>query len=78
MPPEVPATVSAKVPLVVIGDPDTEIIPPVNDWATEVTEPPPPDVAMVIEPLPLVMDIPEPAVSVALVRLVVELLPINN
>jgi hypothetical protein len=31
MPPDVPATVKAKVPDVVIGDPDTEINPPVND-----------------------------------------------
>jgi hypothetical protein len=30
-PPLVPATVSAKVPLVVIGEPDTEIKPPVKD-----------------------------------------------
>ena len=32
-----PATVKAKVPLVVIGEPATEIMPPVNDWATLVT-----------------------------------------
>ena len=43
IPPEVPATVKASVPLVVIGDPPTEIIPPVNDWATEVTVPLPPE-----------------------------------
>ena len=30
-PPLVPATVRAKVPLVVIGEPETEIRPPVND-----------------------------------------------
>jgi len=35
----VPATVKAKVPEVVIGDPDTEIKPPVNDCATLVTVP---------------------------------------
>ena len=45
MPPEVPATVSASVPAVVIGDPETEIKPPVKVWAMEVTVPPPPDVA---------------------------------
>lgn len=37
IPPLVPATVRAKVPLVVIGDPPTEIMPPVNDWATDET-----------------------------------------
>jgi hypothetical protein len=39
MPPLVPATVSAKVPLVVMGDPDTEISPPVKDCPTLVTVP---------------------------------------
>ena len=39
MPPEVPATVNAKVPELVIGDPVTEIRPPVKDWATLVTVP---------------------------------------
>ena len=38
-PPEVPATVSAKVPDVVTGEPATEINPPVNDCATDVTVP---------------------------------------
>ena len=38
-----PATVKAKVPAVVIGEPDTEIMPPVNVCATEVTVPEPPD-----------------------------------
>lgn len=37
MPPLVPATVRAKVPLDVIGEPLTEIMPPVNDWATDET-----------------------------------------
>jgi hypothetical protein len=37
MPPEVPATVRASVPVVVIGDPDTDIRPPVKVWATLVT-----------------------------------------
>ena len=40
-PPLVPATVKAKVPLVVIGEPATEMMPPVNDWATLVTVPEP-------------------------------------
>ena len=39
IPPDVPVTVKASVPEVVIGEPDTEIKPPVNDWATEVTVP---------------------------------------
>ena len=39
MPPDVPATVKAKVPEEVIGEPATEIKPPVNDWATLVTVP---------------------------------------
>lgn len=39
MPPLVPATVSANVPDVVIGEPATETMPPVNDCATEVTVP---------------------------------------
>lgn len=43
MPPLVPATDKAKVPLVVIGEPATEIMPPVNVWATLVTVPEPTD-----------------------------------
>ena len=43
MPPLVPATVSAKVPELVIGEPLTEIKPPVNDCATLVTVPAPAD-----------------------------------
>ena len=39
MPPEVPATVKANVPDVVIGEPATEIKPPVKDCATLVTLP---------------------------------------
>lgn len=39
IPPLVPATVSARVPLDVIGDPATEIKPPVKDCATLVTVP---------------------------------------
>ena len=43
MPPDVPATVSARVPELVIGEPLTEIKPPVNDCATLVTVPAPAD-----------------------------------
>ncbi len=43
MPPLVPATVSAKVPLLVMGEPATEIKPPVKLCATLVTEPDPDD-----------------------------------
>ena len=43
MPPDVPATVSASVPEVVIGEPPTETMPPVKVWATLVTVPDPPD-----------------------------------
>ena len=39
IPPEVPATVSANVPEVVMGEPETEIKPPVKDCATLVTDP---------------------------------------
>jgi hypothetical protein len=38
-PPEVPETDRAKVPLVVTGEPLTEIKPPVKVCETEVTEP---------------------------------------
>jgi hypothetical protein len=41
-PPDVPATVRANVPLLVIGEPATEIKPPVKVCPTEVTVPPPP------------------------------------
>ena len=41
MPPDVPATVRAKVPDVIIGDPLTLISPPVNVCATLLTVPPP-------------------------------------
>jgi len=41
MPPDVPATVRASVPDVVIGEPATEIKPPVKDCATLVTVPDP-------------------------------------
>lgn len=42
MPPDVPATVKSNVPLEVMGDPETDTNPPVNDALTEVTLPPPP------------------------------------
>ena len=38
-PPDVPATVRAKVPLDVMGEPATLIMPPVKVWATLVTVP---------------------------------------
>ena len=50
MPPEVPATVNARVPLVIIGDPLTEIKPPVKDCATLVTVPAPAGVDHVPSP----------------------------
>lgn len=59
MPPDVPATVKANVPLVVIGEPDTEIKPPVNDCATLVTVPLPPVAAQLSVPLPLFVRTPE-------------------
>lgn len=39
IPPLVPATVKASVPVDVIGEPETDINPPVNVWATLVTVP---------------------------------------
>jgi hypothetical protein len=50
IPPDVPATVKAKVPVVVIGEPLTDIKPPVNVWPTEVTVPAPTGVAHVPSP----------------------------
>ena len=78
MPPEVPATVKARVPALVMGDPATEINPPVNVWPTEVTVPPRPVAEIVIDPLPLEIDTPLPAVRVALVRVFPVLLPISS
>ena len=45
-----PATVKARVPFVIIGDPLTEIKPPVNDCATLVTVPAPAGVDHVPSP----------------------------
>jgi hypothetical protein len=45
---------------------------------TEVTVPPPADEAIVIVPLPLVTEMPEPAVIVALESAPVAVLPISN
>jgi hypothetical protein len=50
-PPDVPATVNAKVPDVVTGEPDTLIKPPVNVWPTLVTVPPL-DVTVAQDPSP--------------------------
>jgi hypothetical protein len=63
------ASVPVSVPLVVTGDPLTVIIEG-NDRATLVTVPPPPVLAMVMVPAPLVTLIPDPAVSVAAATLV--------
>lgn len=77
MPPDVPATVSASVPDVVIGDPATDIRPPVKDCATLVTVPPP-VAAMVIEPAPGVIVMFVPAVKLALVSVLPVVLPISS
>ena len=62
MPPLVPATVRARVPEDVTGEPVTEIMPPVKDWPTLVTVPALP--AMLMVPAPLVMVMLAPADSV--------------
>ena len=51
-PPDVPATVRAKVPAAVMGEPETEIKPPVNVCATLVTVPVPVTVVHVGAPDP--------------------------
>jgi len=74
---KVPASVI--VPDVVMGEPDTvkPVVPP--ERATLVTVPPPPLVeSIVILPAPLVMVMPDPAVSVALVSVLPVLLPISS
>lgn len=76
MPPDVPATVKAKVPLVVIGEPPTEMMPPVKLWATLVTVPPVPVADMDIVPAPLVIETPVPADNVFRVKPVP--LPMSN
>ena len=54
-----PATVKASVPDVVIGEPATEIKPPVKDCATLVTVPPDP----VADSVPAVKATPVPIVT---------------
>jgi hypothetical protein len=79
IPPDVPAIVKANVPLVVIGDPAIETIPPVNEAPTEVTPPPPPPVdAIVIVPGPFVIVMFAPAVRVAFASVFPVELPISN
>ena len=73
----VPDRVTANVPDVVIGLPDTDKNAG-TVMSTLVTEPPPAVEAMVIDPVPLVIDIPDPAVRVVFVRVLPVLLPINN
>ena len=81
----VPPLATAKVPAsvivpdVVMGEPDTvkPVVPP--ERATLVTVPPPPLVAsIVILPAPLVMVMPDPAVSVVLVNVLPVVLPISS
>ena len=67
---------TARVPLVVIGDPDTvRKLGTVN--ATDVTVPPVPVALIVILPAPLTIETPEPAVSVDGVGML-KVLPISN
>ena len=54
-----PATVRASVPELVIGEPATEIKPPVKDCATLVTVPPEP----VVDSVPAVKSTPVPMVT---------------
>jgi hypothetical protein len=58
----------------------TGVVPPLDamgdDPLTLVT--PPPVAAMVIEPVPLVMAMPDPADKVALVRVLPVVFPISN
>ena len=73
----VPASVT--VPEDVIGPPEVvkPVVPP--ETSTLVTEPEPGPVnATLIDPLPLVMVTPEPAVRVALVSVLPVVLPINS
>ena len=71
-------TESVSVPDVVIGEPVNvnPVEPP--EAATEVTVPPAWLLAIVIEPLPGVMVMPDPAVNVALERPPVDVLPIRS
>lgn len=81
VPPLATANVPARVmvPEEVIGPPEVvkPVVPP--ETSTLVTEPAPgPEKATVMAPLPLVMVTPEPAVSVAGVRVLPVLLPIRS
>jgi hypothetical protein len=65
-PPDVPATVNASVPVVVTGEPETAIKPPVNDCPTLVTVPVPLGVAQVPSPRQkVVADADVPLLSLA-------------
>ena len=68
---------SVNVPEVVMGPPEklSPVVPP--EASTEVTVPDP-VVAIVIEPVPLVIEIPVPAVKVALVSVLPVVLPMSN
>jgi hypothetical protein len=70
-PPRVKLPLEVTVPLKVI--PLTLPVP-----LTEVTEPPAEVEVIVIEPAPLVIAIPDPAVNVAFVNVLPVVLPINN
>ena len=72
----VPERVTANVPVVVIGEPDTDRNEG-TDIATELTVPLV-VAAILIVPVPLVIDMPVPAVNVALVSVLPVVLPISN
>ena len=71
VPPNVKLPVVVTVPVKVM--PLTVPVP-----ETEVTVPPPPVAAMLIDPPPFVIEMPDPAVSVALVNVLPVELPINS
>ena len=77
IPPDVPATVKARVPAPVMGEPATEINPPVKDWPTDVTVPLS-GAEIVIVPGPLVIVTPVPAVRVDLANVLPVVLPIRS
>jgi hypothetical protein len=85
MPPDVPATVRANVPLVVIGDPETEIRPPVKVLVPASSHFPVPilvtlAVPVAIAPVIVLVPVPDPSsvrlyaplTEFAMVRLVLE------